>query len=247
MKIFLVGLLVVALTDINMAAPSDNGKNDGRENKTNKSQLDMLLAQLQRQQDQILRLQDQVDKQQHKSDEQQQQQRLQTKQQELKNEELQLQLEEQQEENKDQRREINELRQQQQHKNDKQQQDFKASAKVNRARRFDNDTVEHLKELIRDEINPLIAGLSQCQTGKYHKDIEYDGRWTVKISFRRPFTREPTVIASVGRFFGSKKSLNPDTIWGVMVDAQSPSTTDFNLFIMSSSIYYLSVEWIACA
>merc|ERR1712168_643839 len=70
MHIFLWGFLVVALNNLNLAAPSDKVKNDRRENEANKSQLDMILAQLQRQEDQLQRQEDRLQRQ---EDEQQQQ------------------------------------------------------------------------------------------------------------------------------------------------------------------------------
>jgi len=233
MKIFLLGFLVVALT---MAASSDRDKNNGREKETDKSQLDML-------QDQIKRLQDQVNDQQHKSDEQQQQQWLQTKEQKLKNEELQLQLHEQkeenkkqQEENKKQQQEIKEL-QQQQHKNDK----------VKRMRRFafDNETVEHLKELIRDEINPLISDLSLCEVGTHQEHIQ-GRKLTRTISFGRNFTRTPKVVASVWEYFHSFTSSTSQGS-GFRIDVGSPTPTKFDLVMQGVNIEYLGANWIACA
>jgi len=82
MNIFLLGFLVVALTHFSQAGQSDNGENDpnlgGQEKETNKSQLDMLLTQVQQLQEESAHL------------------RIQTKEQELKNEEQQLQLQDQQ-------------------------------------------------------------------------------------------------------------------------------------------------------
>jgi len=193
---------------------------DGREKETNKSQLDMILA-----------LQDQVNDQQHKSDEQQQKQWLQTREQELKNEELQLQLHEHQQE-------IKKLRQQQQHKN----------VKVKRARRFafDNETVEHLKELIRDEIKPLIADLSLCEVGTYHTQF-HDPREdeTKTISFGRNFTRTPKVAASIIEIF--RHGGRQEFYGGMRVEVKSPTTTKFDLHIYGYNEAILGANWIACA
>jgi len=241
MKTFLLGFLVVALT---MAASSDSDKNDGREKETDKSQLDMLQDQIKRLQDQVNDQQHKSDEQQHKSDEQQQQQWLQTKEQKLKNEELQLQLHEQkeenkkqQEENKKQQQEIKEL-QQQQHKNDK----------VQRSRRFafDNETVEHLKELIRDEINPLIADLSLCEVGTHHTEFSDSVEEETKtISFGRNFTRTPKVAASIIEIFrhGARKEF----YGGMRVEVKSPTTTKFDLHIRGYNEAILGANWIACA
>jgi len=78
MKIFLLGFFVMALSSVNEAGQSDNGKDKGQEKKTDKSQLDMLLTQVQQLQEESAH------------------QRLRTKEQELKNEELQVQLQDQQ-------------------------------------------------------------------------------------------------------------------------------------------------------
>merc|ERR1719347_505637 len=118
----------MALFNVIEAKQSDIGRPIyiGQEKETNKSQLDMLIAQIRQLQEEGAH------------------QRIQTKEQELKNEELQLQLQQ----------EIKERRQ-----------DIKELTKIKRNRRSDNETDEHLKELIRAEINPLIAGLSSCEVG----------------------------------------------------------------------------------
>merc|ERR1719334_1197574 len=182
-------------------------------------------------QDQIQRLQDQVIKEQHKSDEHQQQQWLQTREQELKNEELQLQLHEQKEE-------IKELRQQQQHKN----------VKVKRERRFafDNETVEHLKELIRDETNPLIADLSLCEVGTHHTEFSASvDDETKTISFGRNFTRTPKVAASIIEIF--RRGAIKEFYGGMRVEVKSPTTTKFDLHIRGYNEAILGANWIACA
>merc|ERR1719204_1840530 len=170
-------------------------KKDGRENK-NRSQLDMLLTQMKQQQDRIQRLEE-VDEQQR-----------------LKNEELQLQLREQREENEDQRQEIKEqrqeikeLRQQQRDKSDKQE--IKELTKIKRTQRSDNGTVEEMKRLIHDEVDPLIdglrsqlSGLSHCEVGFYNESDVGATEKTVTIFFERNFTRTPKVVTSVGSLQG---------------------------------------------
>jgi len=217
MKIFLLGFLVVALT----AAPSDKDKNNGREEETNKSQLDVLLAKLQRQEDHLQRLQDQVDE----------HQRIQTKEQELKDEDLQLQLQEQRQEMKDQRQEMKDQLQQQ-------EQQIRELTMVKRTRRSENET-EHLMELIRAEINH-VAGLSQCEVGSFYagKRGEYT---TETISFGRNFTRTPKVVTSLGGFYywsGNREF----QLW-----VQSPTTTKFDLQYHGTAHNGFYVSWIACA
>jgi len=216
MKIFLLGFLVVALT----AAPSDKDKNKGREDETKKSQQDMLLAKLQRQEDQLQRLQKEVAH-----------QRIRTKEQELKNEDLQLQLQEQ--------------RQEQERKNNEQQQQIRELAKVKRTRRFDNDTEEHLKELIRAEINPLIAGLSKCEIGSFWAYKSTVKGWIIEpVSFKRNFTRTPKVVVSLGGFYGEPGKLC-DRI--LEIQAIDPTTTKFDLHYYGNACRNWYVSWIACA
>jgi len=232
MKIFLLGFLVVALT----AAPSDKDKNKGREDETKKSQLDTLLARLRHQEDQLQRLQKEVAH-----------QTIRTKEQELKNEDLQLQLQEQRQEMEDQRQEMEEQRQemkerlqQQERKNNDQEQQISQLTTVKRERRFDNDTEEHLKELIRAEIHPLIDGLSQCEIGSFYASTILG--WTTEtVSFGGNFTRTPKVVTSLGR-------LNPISRIGDVnfnIEVWSPTTTKFDLHYYSKNGF--TVSWIACA
>merc|ERR1719347_1809696 len=148
----------MALFNVIEAKQSDIGRPIyiGQEKETNKSQLDMLIAQIRQLQEEGAH------------------QRIQTKEQELKNEELQLQLQDQQLLLQDQRlqlqQEIKKRRKEtkeQRHNNNKLQEEIKELTKVNRARRSKNET-EHLLELIRAEINH-VAGLSQCEVGTSDK------------------------------------------------------------------------------
>jgi len=231
MKIYLLGLLLVAVNVI-VAAPSDKDKDKGREiqDGTKKSQLDMLSAQMQRLQDQV-----------------EDQQRLRKREQDLYDEELQLQLQEQQEQIKELRQqqwqEIQELRQQQQQKNDKQQEQIKELTRVNRVRRYDNDTVEHLKELIRAEI----AGLSQCEVGDIGgATIAKDSDKTYTIPFGRNFTRTPKVILAMSYHWDG--GYNPPDNWGFKTKAQSITTTKFDMYFHNFGFktHYFNVGWIAC-
>merc|ERR1712168_529365 len=171
MHIFLWGFLVVALNNLNLASSSDKIRNDGRENGANKSQLDMILAKLQRQQD-----------------EQKKEQQLMNevlREEQLVNEVLRDQIQEQKHKTDEQDREIKEQRR----KNDKQEREIRELTKIKRDRRSDGDIEDHLKELIMNETKSLkqyilnkskslkqsilnetyalIDGLSQCQVGEY--------------------------------------------------------------------------------
>jgi len=251
MKIFLLGLVLVAVTEVISATKSDDGKKDGQESKINRSQLDMLLTQMKQQQDRIQRLEE-VDEQQR-----------------LKNEELQLQLREQREENEDQRQEIKEqrqeikeLRQQQRDKSDKQE--IKELTKIKRAQRSENGTVEEMKRLIHDEMDPLIDGLesrvsglssqvsrlSQCELGFYNTSKLNAGRIedTKTIFFARNFTRTPKVVTSVAMIEGLINTASSAWYFGVRSVAQRPTTTQFDLYINWVGMTEAwGVSWIACA
>jgi len=257
MKIFLLGLVLVAVTEVISATKSDDGKKDGQESKINRSQLDMLLTQMKQQQDRIQRLEE-VDEQQR-----------------LKNEELQLQLREQREENEDQRQEIKEqrqeikeLRQQQRDKSDKQE--IKELTKIKRTQRSHNGTVEEMKRLIHDEMDPLIdglesrvsglssrvSGLSHCELGFYNssKGLDEEGssiyhEETKTIFFKQNFTRTPKVVTSVAMVMGHEwwpKS----NLRGVRSVPQRPTTTKFDLHYTVYGMYFYygwGVSWMACA
>jgi len=237
MKIFPLGFFVMALFNVIEAKQSDIGQ----EKETNKSQLDMLIAQIRQLQEEGAH------------------QRIQTKEQELKNEELQLQLQDQQLLLQDQRlqlqQEIKERRKEtkeQRHNNNKLQEEIKELTKIKRARRADNDTDEHLKELIRAEINPLIAGLSQCEVGvsEGRKPSGKKGfaEVTQTIFFTQKFTRTPEVVTSVSAFYRSSDGSNPGGDWGPYVSPKSITTTKFDLIhqFWGKTIYYSRASWIAC-
>jgi len=242
MKIFLLGFVLVAVTEVISATKSDDGKKDGQESKIKRSQLDMLLTQMKQQQDQIQRLQE-VDEQQR-----------------LKNEDLQLQLREQREENHEQRQEIKELRQQQRDKSDKQE--IKELTKIKRAQRSNNGTVEEMKRLIHDEMDPLIDGLesrvsglssqvsrlSQCELGFYNTSALSDSgiEETKTIFFKRNFTRTPKVVTSMAIIEGEIKAGG----WSRRVRSvpQRPTTTQFDLYILLVGMNKgWGVSWVACA
>jgi len=219
MKIFPLGFFVMALFNVIEAKQSDIGL----EKETNKSQLDMLIAQIRQLQEEGAH------------------QRIQTKEQELKNEELQLQL---QQEIKERRKETKEQR----HNNNKLQEEIKELTKVNRARRSRNET-EHLLELIRAEINH-VAGLSQCEVGVFDADKpkgKKDADVKKTISFKQKFKRTPEVVTSVSAFYRYKDN-SFDGNWGPYVSPESITTTKFDLLykFWGNTIYYLRASWIAC-
>jgi len=259
-----LGLVLVAITEVISARKSDDGKKDGQESKINRSQLDMLLTQMKQQQHQIQRQQDRI----QRLEEVDEQQRLQAQQQELKNEELQIQLREQREENQEQRQEIKELRQQQRDKSDKQE--IKELTKIKRAQRSDNGTVEEMKRLIHDEMDPLIdglesrvsglssrvSGLSHCELGFYNssKGLDEEGssiynEETKTIFFKQNFTRTPKVVTSVAMVMGHEwwpKS----NLRGVSSRPLRPTTTKFDLHYTVYGMYFYygwGVSWMACA
>merc|ERR1712168_928962 len=229
MHIFLWGFLVVALNNLNLASSSDKIRNDGRENGANKSQLDMILAKLQRQQD-----------------EQKKEQQLMNevlREEQLVNEVLRDQMQEQKHKIDKQEREIKQQRR-----------EIKELTKIKRDRRSDGDIEDHLKQFILNETKSmkqsilnetyaLIDGLSQCQVGKLEMDHGF-GMWQ-KISFERNFTQTPKVVASVAGF--STYSAGSGVNFGVY--AQSPTTTKFELqfYQYTSAIRWVKVSWIACA
>merc|ERR1712168_1263237 len=233
MHILLWGFLVLALIELNMAASSDKVKNDGRE--ANKSQLDMILAKLQRQQDEqkkeqqlmneVIReeqlmnevLRDQIQEQKHKNDEQERE------------------IKQQRRKNDKQEREIKEQR----HNNNKLQEESKELTKINRARRSENET-QHLLELIRAEINH-VAGLSQCEVGTSLAS----GNVKRTISSERNFTRTPKVVTSIFGFYRERDGTYHSN-WGGYAEPQSITTTKFDLQFFGYAIYHIKASWIAC-
>merc|ERR1712168_1096807 len=246
MHILLWGFLVLALIELNMAASSDKVKNDGRE--ANKSQLDMILAKLQRQQD-----------------EQKKEQQLMNevlREEQLVNEVLRDQIQEQKHKTDEQDREIKEQRR----KNDKQEREIRELTKIKRDRRSDGDIEDHLKELIINETKSLkqyilnkskslkqsilnetyalIDGLSQCQVGEYTFNENF-GRWQT-ISFQRNFKQTPKVVASINGF---TKYRHGGSNLSFAANVGFPTTTKFELLLneISSKLSWMKVSWIACA
>jgi len=218
MKIFLLGLVLVAVTEVISATKSDDGKKDGRENKI-RSQLDTVLAQIQRLQE--------VDE----------QQRLQVQQQELKNEELQLQLREQREENQEQRQVIKEL--------SKIKRERRSDNEiVEDMKKLIHDEVDPLIDGLRSQL----SGLSRCELGFYNTSKTADGtiEGTKTIFFARNFTRTPKVVTSVAIIEGQIK--NAGWYFGIISDPQRPTTAKFDLYTFVYGVNLAwGVSWIACA
>jgi len=124
-------------------------------------------------------------------------------------------------------------------------------------RRYDNDTVEHLKhtvehlkdtvEHLKDTVEHLkesIAGLSQCEVHHYAANVVPGSSKTYTIYFGRSFTRTPKVETSLrGINWGG-------TYWGFDTWATSPTTTQFVLHIRNNGGDAghdgITVAWIAC-
>jgi len=258
MHLFLWGFLVVALNNLNLASSSDKVNNDGRD-EADKSQLDMILAQLQRKHD---KLQRQQEKQQQLIHEQKKEQQLmnevlrdQIREEQLVNEVLRDQMQEQKHKIDKQEREIKEQRR-----------EIKELTKIKRDRRSDGDIEDHLKELIMNETKSLkqyilnkskslkqsilnetyalIDGLSQCQVGEYTFNEDF-GQWKT-ISFERNFKQTPKVVASINGF--TKYWLSGSNLI-FAANVGSPTTTKFELLLneFSSNLYWVQVSWIACA
>jgi len=219
MKTVLLGLIAVAFINVTMAAPSDNGGNKDMENETNKAQLDMILAQF---------------KEIH----------VQLKDQQRRDEDQQKQLQEQQHQMREQQHQMSE----QQYQMSEQQYQMEEVTKINRNRRSENDTVQHLKELVLAEIKPMIDGLSQCVVGSYKWDVpqvlDTDASEKKTISFGHTFSRTPTVIASLAGY--QKWSRDQHHMYSTV---KSPTTTKFDLemYVHQEFAQWIIFNWIACA
>merc|ERR1719443_1595955 len=132
---------------------------------------------------------------------------------------------------------INEVLQDQirelEHQLQEQRQEIKELTKINRNRRHENDTVEHIKELVLAEINPMIKGLSQCEVGTFHETTGaiHPGTGdyytlTKTVSFTRTFSRVPKVAA-----LGALSSYDGVGDATLGVNAASPTTTKFDLYM----------------
>jgi len=251
MKIVIWGLIVVAIVNVAVAAPGDKGRKDDTENETSKAQLNMVLEQMK-----DLR---------HQLQQQQEQQHLVNKLMEEKqhvDEELQEQLKDQQNQLKEQQDQLK----MQQSRDEEQQEKI---TKIQRTRRSDNETEQHLRELILAELKPLsvehitklvlskikptIDVLSECAIGNYtwfdasapkYTSPHYE---TTTITFGRTFSRIPKVIVSVAGHYVTVD--NVGDYWALRATVQSPTTTKFDLEIMTRfyHMYKIDFTWIACA
>jgi len=245
MHIFLWGFLLVALNNLNLASSSDKVKDNGRESEVDKSQLDMILAKLERKHDKLQRQQDEQKKEQQLMNEVL---RDQIREEQLVNEVLRDQIQEQKHKNDEYEREMKEQRR----KNDKQERKIKELTKIKRDRRSDGDIEDHLKQFILNETKSikqsilnetyaLIDGRSQCEIGKIYPLSPFTkSRW---ISFERNFTRKPNVVAAVSGFRG-------DGAFMTIVRKESITTTKFEIhgYQYSGAHYdWMDMSWIACA
>jgi len=253
MKIVVLGLIAVAIVNVAVAAPSDKGGKDDTENETSKVQLDMVLEQMK-----DLR---------HQLQQQQEQQHLMNKLMEEKQqleEKLQEQLKEQQHRDEEQQEQLKE----QQRRDEEQQEQI---TKIQRTRRSDNETEQHLRELILAELKPLsverikklvlaeikptIDVLSECAIGNYtwvceNSDLGYKPHHTTTtISFGRTFSRKPKVFVSLAGY--RMDWVKKGSVKVVQLTVHSPTTTEFNLEIEMKydALYFewADYTWIACA
>jgi len=214
MKIYFLVLMTVFITsDIIVAAP-------GRANETSKSQLDMILLQMERQKDQIKAQENKNEEQQRKNEEHQR-----------KNEELRHQVKEEQRRNNEQERQLQEF------------------TKTIRARRNESDIVNDLKEWVRAEINGLsqcVVGTYETNAG--FSEPGGFKQWKT-VSFGRTFPRTPKVVTSVAGFERNQLSWDKDYFWGLTTEAYSPTTSNFRLYVEGTDTFVdrLVVSWIACA
>jgi len=156
-------------------------------------------------------------------------------------------MEEQQEQLKMQQRRDEE----QQNKMEEQQNKMEEVTKIQRTRRSENETVEHIKELVLSEIKPMIDVLSECAIGNYTwKDNRDYGEHhkTTTISFGRTFSRKPKVFVSLAGLRMDWANRGQYKLFQATV--HSPTTTDFNLHI--DTLYDICLDWIeyfwiACA
>jgi len=209
MKIVILALIAVAL-NVTMAAPSDKGGNDVMEYETSKAQLDMILEQMKDLHHQLDQHKHLISEQQHRMSELMEEQQYQKEEQKRRDEEQQYQKEEQQHQKEEQ--------QHQKEEQQRQQRQIQEVTEIHRNRRSENDTVQHLKELVLAEIKPMIDGLSECAVGTEAFSPRDKGEYeTTTILFGRNFTRTPEIIVSLNGF-GHYGGTSLDYVY---IDAQS--------------------------
>jgi len=100
--------------------------------------------------------------------------------------------------------------------------------------------------LLKQSIEDINAGLSQCAVGTYTVKVNFrDERLprTKMIPYGRTFARTPKVVASVAGFYYRLD---------LQVDARSPNTTHFDLYLDGENyngikwVYSFGVSWMAC-
>jgi len=251
MEIVVLGLIAVVFVNVSVAAPGDKGRKDDMENETSKAQLNMVLEQMK-----DLR---------HQLQQQQQQQQQQQEQQNL----INKLMEEQQEQLKVQQSRDEELQRRDEELQRRVEEQQEKITKIQRTRRSDNETeqhlrelilaelkplsVEHIKKLVLAEIKPTIDVLSECAIGNYTWICENSGfkphHTTTTISFGRTFSRKPKVLVSLAGY--RMDWVNKGRVKVLKATVHSPTTTEFNLEIEMKydSLYFEWVDytWIACA
>jgi len=167
--------------------------------------------------------------------------------------------EEQERCNEDQRYEMEELKkkqerrdQEQERRDQEQERRVEEVTKVQRARRSENETVEHLKELVLAEIKPMIDDLSVCVVGEAMFENPTPHIWsfgnTETIPFGRSFTQTPKVVVSLqGYRLASTHFQSPIDMF-IYGEARSITTTQFDLFMVGyyTKMRYIRGTWVAC-
>merc|ERR1712098_10327 len=122
-------------------------------------------------------------------------------------------------------------------------------------RRSENETVEHLKELVLAEIKPMIEDLSECAIGEAHLSNPNPGasifHKTETIPFGRNFTQTPKVVVSLKGYLSTDEQNQGVHGWNLFLtsEAKSITTTQFDLqiYYSLSKVNYIDGTWVACA
>jgi len=243
MKIVILGLITVAFTNVAMAAPSDKGGKD-----------DMILEQMKD-------LRHQLQQQQHVIKELKEEQVRRDEDQQYKMEELKEKQERSvaeqerrvaEQERRDQEQERRVAEQERRHQ--EQERRVEEVTKIQRTRRSENETVEHLKELVLAEIKPMIDNLSECAIGTEQfisptSTGHLPEMTTRTIPFGRNFTQTPKVVLSLKGYRLSGRQHQDDTLFANWVRSGSITTTQFDLTmdVFGIYLYYYEATWVACA
>jgi len=162
---------------------------------------------------------------------------------ELKEEQLQLK-EEQVRRDEDQQYKMEELK-------EKQERSVEEVTKIQRTRRSENETVEHLKELVLAEIKPMIEGLSECEVGGGYVGpspgkLWYDKEVTETRKFSRNFTRTPKVIAAFSAFRREGSDLGGDNVLAVYVNSITKTKFDVRVEAWRAHFNWIHYKYVAC-